>query len=185
MPWLMCYLGKMFKNQALEGWRLESHWEQIWKRWHPDRCSASGNSKFVEEAKKKFQAIQEAYSVLSDSDKRFMYDVGVYDDNDDDENEMGDFLNEMATMMSQTKPNEKGEESFEELQELFKEMFQVDMEGFSSTSEQAEHQRDSRKGKGARGGIPGGGGSKRRNGRKQKVSSGHDVSSNEYSGISA
>lgn len=30
--------------------------------WHPDRCSASGNSKFVEEAKKKFQAIQEAYS---------------------------------------------------------------------------------------------------------------------------
>lgn len=37
----------------------------IWlngQKWHPDRCSASGNVKFVEEAKKKFQAIQEAYS---------------------------------------------------------------------------------------------------------------------------
>jgi len=33
-----------------------------WQKWHPDRCSASGNVKFVEEAKKKFQAIQEAYS---------------------------------------------------------------------------------------------------------------------------
>ena len=32
------------------------------QKWHPDRCSASGNSKSVEEAKKKFQAIQEAYS---------------------------------------------------------------------------------------------------------------------------
>lgn len=99
------------------------------QRWHPDRCSASGNSNFVEEAKKKFQAIQEAYSgnfpfnslfcsvqhsnstqkfvgflrfnalvrvdhdiyvvwlftVLSDSNKRFMYDVGAYN-SDDDEN---------------------------------------------------------------------------------------------------
>lgn len=32
------------------------------QRWHPDRCSALGNSMYVEEAKKKFQAIQEAYS---------------------------------------------------------------------------------------------------------------------------
>lgn len=31
-------------------------WNQ---RWHPDRCSSM---EFVEEAKKKFQAIQEAYS---------------------------------------------------------------------------------------------------------------------------
>ncbi|GKC56785.1 hypothetical protein Tco_1084383, partial [Tanacetum coccineum] len=30
--------------------------------WHPDRCSASGDTKYVEEAKKKFQAVQEAYS---------------------------------------------------------------------------------------------------------------------------
>ncbi|KAL2457363.1 Chaperone DnaJ-domain superfamily protein [Forsythia ovata] len=102
--------------------------------WHPDRCTAPGNSKYVEEAKKKFQAIQQAYSVLSDANKRFLYDVGVYDCNDhEDETGMGDFLNEMATMMSKNNSNENGEESFEELQELFKEMFQSDTEAFSSS----------------------------------------------------
>ncbi|KAG5054266.1 hypothetical protein JHK85_006776 [Glycine max] len=38
---------------------------------------------------------------------------------------MGDFLDEMLTMMSQTKSNENGEESFEELQQLFEDMFQA------------------------------------------------------------
>ncbi|KAG6390772.1 hypothetical protein SASPL_148517 [Salvia splendens] len=31
-------------------------------KWHPDRCSASANQKFVKEAKEKFQDIQQAYS---------------------------------------------------------------------------------------------------------------------------
>ncbi|XP_027334312.1 uncharacterized protein LOC113849002 isoform X2 [Abrus precatorius] len=104
---------------------LRNAYKKLALKWHPDRCSASGNSKFVEEAKKKFQAIQQAYSVLSDANKRLMYDVGVYD-SDDDENGMGDFLNEMVTMMSKTKTNENGEESFEELQQLFEDMFQAD-----------------------------------------------------------
>ncbi|CAL5443699.1 unnamed protein product [Camellia sinensis] len=70
---------------------------------------------------------------LSDANKRFMYDVGFYDC-DDDENGMGDFLNEMAVMMSQNKSNENGE-TFEELQELFEEMFQSDLDAFGSTSQ--------------------------------------------------
>ncbi|XP_027350069.1 dnaJ homolog subfamily B member 6-like isoform X1 [Abrus precatorius] len=145
---------------------LKNAYKQLALKWHPDRCSASG----VEEAKKKFQTIQHAYSgklslrwiglthacsivnltvfvyvmcvpslpspVLSDANKRFLYDVGVYD-SDDDHNGMGDFLNEMATMMSQTKPNEKGEESFEELQQLFEEMFQADIGSAGSTSQTA------------------------------------------------
>ena len=32
------------------------------QKWHPDRCSATGNLELVEEAKKKFQEIREAYS---------------------------------------------------------------------------------------------------------------------------
>ncbi|KAI7985603.1 hypothetical protein LOK49_LG14G02210 [Camellia lanceoleosa] len=112
---------------------LRNAYKNLALRWHPDRCSASGSSKFIEESKKKFQAIQEAYSVLSDANKRFMYDVGFYDC-DDDENGMGDFLNEMAVMMSQNKSNENGE-TFEELQELFGEMFQSDLDGFGSTSQ--------------------------------------------------
>ncbi|TVU12218.1 hypothetical protein EJB05_45851 [Eragrostis curvula] len=117
--------------------------------WHPDRCSASGSSVRVEEAKERFQEIQGAYSdthflcaarawslalpravanviaVLSDSNKRFLYDVGVYDteDDEDDLSGMGDFLGEMADMMSQATPTE----SFEELQQLFVDMFQDDI----------------------------------------------------------
>ncbi|KAL5650939.1 hypothetical protein ACJX0J_036397, partial [Zea mays] len=95
--------------------------------WHPDRCSASGSSARVEEAKERFQEIQGAYSVLSDSNKRLLYDVGVYDSEDDDADlsGMGDFLGEMADMMSQATPTE----SFEELQQLFVDMFQDDLDG--------------------------------------------------------
>nr|XP_034900124.1 dnaJ homolog subfamily B member 6-like isoform X4 [Populus alba]TKS15435.1 dnaJ-like subfamily B member 7-like isoform X4 [Populus alba] len=123
-------------NKECTDTELRSAYKKLALRWHPDRCSASGNSKFVEEAKKKFQAIQQAYSVLSDTNKRFLYDVGVYD-SDDDENGMGDFLNEMAVMMSQTKPSENMEESLEELQELFDEMFQEDLHSFGINSQAA------------------------------------------------
>ncbi|KAH8521195.1 hypothetical protein H0E87_002308 [Populus deltoides] len=108
---------------------LRNAYKKLALRWHPDRCSASENSRFVDEAKKKFQTIQQAYSVLSDTNKRFLYDVGVYD-SEDDENGMGGFMNEMAVMMSQTKPHENVEESFEELQGLFEEMFQEDLDSF-------------------------------------------------------
>lgn len=64
---------------------LKNAYKKLALRWHPDRCSASGDSKFVEEAKKKFQTIQQAYSVLSDANKRLLYDVGVYDSDDDDD----------------------------------------------------------------------------------------------------
>ncbi|CAN8259401.1 unnamed protein product [Cochlearia groenlandica] len=112
---------------------LRSAYKKLALRWHPDRCSSM---EFVEEAKNKFQAIQEAYTVLSDSNKRFLYDVGAYntDDDDDDQNGMGDFLNEMATMMNQSKPNENSSgDSFEQLQDLFNEMFQGDASAFSSS----------------------------------------------------
>ncbi|KAJ4837207.1 hypothetical protein Tsubulata_044338 [Turnera subulata] len=215
-------------NKECSATELRNAYKKLALRWHPDRCSGSGNSKFVEEAKKKFQAVQQAYSVLSDANKRFLYDVGVYD-SDDDEDGMGDFLNEMAVMMSQTKPSEDVEESFEELQDLFEELFQEDMESYgasyqtaSSSSSYASYSetsnsnnkrvscemnggknkvegsnsdlqfdkfslgavdQDVKKGKGVRGGARGGAGDRRR-GRKQKISSGHDVSCNDY-GISA
>ncbi|KAK8551317.1 hypothetical protein V6N13_119788 [Hibiscus sabdariffa] len=123
-------------NKECTPTELRTAYKKLALRWHPDRCSPSANSKFVEEAKKKFQAIQQAYSVLSDANKRFLYDVGVYD-SDDDENGMGDFLNEMTDMMMQTKSSENGEESLEELQELFEEMFQADIDSFHSPSSSA------------------------------------------------
>lgn len=114
---------------------LRNAYKKLAMRWHPDRCSASGNSKFIEESKKKFQSIQEAYSVLSNANKRFMYDLGLYknDDDDDDDNEMGDFLGEMVDLMAQTKPNENAKaETFEDLQVLFEVMVQDNMQAFNS-----------------------------------------------------
>ncbi|KAF5206677.1 Chaperone dnaj-domain superfamily protein [Thalictrum thalictroides] len=124
-------LGLNNKCSSLE---LRNAYKKLALKWHPDRCAASGNSKFAEEAKKKFQAIQEAYSVLSDEHKRFMYDVGVYNKDDDDENEdMGDFLGEMMTMMNQENTCADGQQSFEDLQNLFQEMVQNDKEFYDPT----------------------------------------------------
>ncbi|XP_035833964.1 dnaJ homolog subfamily B member 7-like isoform X5 [Helianthus annuus] len=44
---------------------LKTAYKKLALKWHPDRCS---DSKYVEEAKMKFQAIQEAYSGVYDSD---------------------------------------------------------------------------------------------------------------------
>ncbi|KAJ4754277.1 Chaperone protein DnaJ [Rhynchospora pubera] len=105
---------------------LKNAYKKLALRWHPDRCTAAGNSKCIQESKEKFQQIQGAYAVLSDSSKRFLYDVGAYDSDDEDHDGMGEFLGEMAEMMSQIKPDNK-QESFEELQQLFVEMFQTDL----------------------------------------------------------
>ncbi|XP_047957993.1 uncharacterized protein LOC125203644 [Salvia hispanica] len=47
---------------------------------------------------------------------------------------MGEFLNEMTTMMSQTKSQESGNETLEELQELFDELFESDINAFTGSS---------------------------------------------------
>ncbi|GFZ07206.1 chaperone DnaJ-domain superfamily protein [Actinidia rufa] len=52
-------------------------------RWHPDRWAR--NSTVAEDANRRFQKIQEAYSVLSDEGKRSIYDAGVLDMFDEDE----------------------------------------------------------------------------------------------------
>nr|CAB3451278.1 unnamed protein product [Digitaria exilis] len=107
---------------------LKVAYRKLAMRWHPDKCSSSNSVKHMEEAKEKFQEIQSAYSVLSDANKRFLYDVGVYNDEDDEDSlqGMGDFIGEMAQMMSQARPTRQ--ESFEELQQLFVDMFQSDLD---------------------------------------------------------
>lgn len=126
------FYGVLGLNKECTETEIKNAYKKLALKWHPDRCSAAGNSRYVEEAKNKFQGIQEAYSVLSDGNKRFLYDVGVYD-SDDDENGMADFMSEMAVMMSQNKPHENGE-TFEELKDLFEEMFESDIESFNSTT---------------------------------------------------
>jgi len=119
---------------------LRAAYKKLAMRWHPDKWSASGNAKVAEESKNKFQAIQEAYSVLSDENKRFMYDAGIYEDDDDDE--MGDFLNEMAVIMNDSKEQVSGSESFEQLQDLFMEMFESDLNNFHTPGKPSGNKRN-------------------------------------------
>lgn len=56
----------------------------IVQQWHPDKWTKS--TELCGVAKRKFQQIQEAYSVLSDSKKCKLYDLGLYDpDEEEDE----------------------------------------------------------------------------------------------------
>ncbi|XP_010549569.1 PREDICTED: dnaJ homolog subfamily B member 6-like isoform X2 [Tarenaya hassleriana] len=89
------------------------------KKWHPDRCARNPAAAAGGEAKRRFQQIQEAYSVLSDRSKRSMYDAGLYDPNDDDDENFSDFMQEMISMMNNVK--DEGD-SFEDLQRMFAEM---------------------------------------------------------------
>ncbi|XP_020588537.1 uncharacterized protein LOC110030253 [Phalaenopsis equestris] len=138
---------------------------------------------------------------------------------------MGDFVDEMVHMMKQTKPNDNDQESFEDLQKLFMDMFEDDLDpsrfscgwvpaantmAASSSNGYCNAETVDCSGGGKRrgsvlvsasgktklqefdGGSAGfcfgtneampssvGRGSNRRNGRKQKTSSKHDLSSND------
>ncbi|KZV27547.1 dnaJsubfamily B member 6-A [Dorcoceras hygrometricum] len=122
---------------------LRNAYKKLALKWHPDRCSALGkNSEHVELAKKKFQAIQEAYSDL------FMINLPVRNwkltrrycliwnsaFRLQPKEGMVNFLNEMASMMSRHGASDNGNTSFEELQELFNDMFESDIESLTSCS---------------------------------------------------
>lgn len=101
-------------------------------KWHPDRCGREPLA--VDEAKRRFQQIQEAYQVLSDEGKRTLYDAGLYDPFEEDEEVEGfsDFVQEMVNLMSNVRKEEK-ECSLEELQRMLGEMAQgFDAAPFSS-----------------------------------------------------
>ncbi|KAK4423464.1 DnaJsubfamily B member 8 [Sesamum alatum] len=90
-------------------------------RWHPDKWTRSPS--LLGEAKQKFQQLQEAYSVLSDTRKRMLYDTGLYDRDDEEDDGFADFLQEMMSLMNDAKKEEKNY-SIEELQSMFWEMAQ-------------------------------------------------------------
>ncbi|XP_010268069.1 PREDICTED: dnaJ homolog subfamily B member 3-like isoform X1 [Nelumbo nucifera] len=86
-------------------------------KWHPDRWTK--NPTAAGEAKRRFQQIQEAYSVLSDKGKRSMYDAGLYDPLEEEDQGFCDFMQEMLSMMEDVRAEE---DSFEDLQKMFMEL---------------------------------------------------------------
>ncbi|MBA0688919.1 hypothetical protein Goari_006680 [Gossypium aridum] len=82
-------------------------------KWHPDRWMKNPN--VSGEAKKRFQQIQEAYSVLSDKGKRKIYDAGLLGLlTDDDDEGFLNFMQEMVLMMQNVESKEGN--SLEDLQ---------------------------------------------------------------------
>ncbi|XP_021896268.1 uncharacterized protein LOC110813438 [Carica papaya] len=88
-------------------------------RWHPDRWTKTPS--LLGKAKRKFQQIQEAYSVLSDPRKRSLYDAGFYDPDEEQDEGFCDFVREMTVLIAQSRKKRKYY-SMEEIQSMWMEM---------------------------------------------------------------
>ncbi|GMI75164.1 hypothetical protein HRI_001185700 [Hibiscus trionum] len=100
---------------------IKRAYRKLAMQWHPDRWTRTPS--VLSEAKHKFQQIQEAYSVLSDQRKRTVYDAGLYDPEDEEDEGFSDFMAEMLSLMAQTR--EEGKVcSLEELQKMLFDMAQ-------------------------------------------------------------
>ncbi|CAK7340579.1 unnamed protein product [Dovyalis caffra] len=98
---------------------IRSAYRKLAMKWHPDKLAQTQNPGAAGEAKRRFQQIQEAYSVLSDQSRRSMYDAGLYDPLEEEDEDFCDFMQEMISMMNNVK--DEGD-SFEDLQKMFVEM---------------------------------------------------------------
>ncbi|CAA2976398.1 Hypothetical predicted protein [Olea europaea subsp. europaea] len=117
-----CYYSVLGIRRDASFSDIRSAYHKLALKWHPDRCSK--NSSDVGEYKRRFQRIQEAYSVLSDQGKRSMYDAGFLDLFEEDEG-MGDFLHDLMNIMEENVGAE--EETLEDLQKTFVDLFGEDL----------------------------------------------------------
>ncbi|KAI4349699.1 hypothetical protein L6164_010261 [Bauhinia variegata] len=116
----VCYYSVLqIRKQATDD-EIRGAYRQMALKWHPDRWTK--DPKVAIEAKTRFQQIQEAYSVLSNKEKRTIYDAGLFGlVGEDDDEGFVDFMQEMVLMMKRVKPKDE-KEVFEDLQGLLMEM---------------------------------------------------------------
>ncbi|CAK9148517.1 unnamed protein product [Ilex paraguariensis] len=129
-----CYYSVLGIRKDASFSDIRTAYRKLALRWHPDRWAK--NPSAAGEAKRRFQMAQEAYSVLSDQGKRSMYDAGFLDLLEEDEG-MSDFLHDLLNMMDQTQNQNVGgkEESLEDLQMTFLEMFGGDLAKMTEESD--------------------------------------------------
>ncbi|KAK9136755.1 hypothetical protein Sjap_007349 [Stephania japonica] len=113
---------------------IRNAYRKLALKWHPDRWTK--NPTVTVEAKRRFQQVQEAYSVLSDKGKRSIYDAGFYDPFEGEDEGFCDFMQELMAMMEKVdngpqrqwcggayvRRDGSQEDSFEDLQRMFVEM---------------------------------------------------------------
>uniref|UniRef100_A0ACD5XKN9 Uncharacterized protein n=1 Tax=Avena sativa TaxID=4498 RepID=A0ACD5XKN9_AVESA len=78
-----CYYAQLGIRKNASCTDIRAAYRRLAMKWHPDRWASDPGA--TGEAKQRFQRIQEAYSVLSDRGKRAMYDAGLFDPLDDDD----------------------------------------------------------------------------------------------------
>ncbi|RWR94233.1 dnaJ subfamily B member 3 isoform X1 [Cinnamomum micranthum f. kanehirae] len=117
-----CYYSILgIRNNASVS-EIRNAYRKLALKWHPDRWTRDPT--VVGEAKRRFQQIQEAYSVLSDEGKRAMYDAGTNDPFEEEDEGFSEFVQEMLSMMDNVRAEK--EDSFEDLQKMFVEMVDGD-----------------------------------------------------------
>ncbi|GMN43988.1 hypothetical protein TIFTF001_013190 [Ficus carica] len=112
-----CYYAVLGIRKDASFSDVRTAYRKLALKWHPDRWTR--NPAVAGDANRRFQQIQEAYSVLSDQAKRSMYDAGLYNPLEEEDDEFCDFMQEMISMMNNVK--DEGD-SFEDLQRMFSEM---------------------------------------------------------------
>ncbi|KAF8407675.1 hypothetical protein HHK36_006810 [Tetracentron sinense] len=76
--------------------QIRSAYRKLAMQWHPDRWMRTPS--LLSEAKRRFQQIQEAYSVLSDPRKRTIYDTGLYDPDEEEDQKKSYSMEELQRM---------------------------------------------------------------------------------------
>ncbi|XP_057439034.1 uncharacterized protein LOC130730910 [Lotus japonicus] len=131
-----CYYSVLGIRRDASSSDIRTAYRKLAMKWHPDRWTR--NPATAGEAKRRFQEIQEAYSVLSDQSKRSMYDAGLYDPLEEEDQGFCEFMNEMISMMNNVK--DEGE-SLEDLQRMFVEMVGGDGMSFDLDQDQTAGKR--------------------------------------------
>ncbi|EEF39319.1 dnaJ homolog subfamily B member 3 [Ricinus communis] len=118
-----CYYSVLGLRKQASATEIRDAYRKLALKWHPDRWMkdpvVSG------QANRRFQQIQEAYTVLSDKGKRKLYDAGMLSFlGDDDDEGFCNFLQEMLLMMENV--NTKEGDNLEDLQGLLMDMIAED-----------------------------------------------------------
>ncbi|XP_028771123.1 dnaJ homolog subfamily B member 6 isoform X2 [Neltuma alba] len=119
-----CYYSVLGISKQATDCEIRGAYRKMALKWHPDRWTRE--PKLATEAKRRFQQIQEAYSVLSNKGKRTIYDAGLFGFIGDDDEGFVDFMQELILMTQTESPQEH---TLEDLERLMMGMMEDHSEG--------------------------------------------------------